>query len=231
MKIKIRTKTNESTIHKSLLDSCVTPITPFKPSTRLLSPSNNANGLSNRCLLLSAVIHILISIALIALFIKALIEPMLYADLLCYTQDLFGNKRPCNLRNDELTQVYSTSIANLIDELWHSEEYIVCIILVCASIIFPCMHIINNLRLVFQSNTNINIGKDANFKHWSTSIIFIYLNKLSMIYIFGCILLYVNVVFHFPRTIKLHTSKTKASMDYISRHPPRRSELQCIRKL
>ena len=180
-----------SFVPKSFADSAVTPIAPFKPSTRLLSKSKANSGLCTQCLLLSALIHVIIGITLIVLYIEALIQPIFYANLLCYAEDLLGNQAPCNLQTKELMTVYSTSIIAIIHDLWCSEEIMVSILFLCASIVFPMIHIINNFRLIFEQNTAIKL--QSNHKSFYSSIFFICLNKLSMIYPFGCILLYVSL--------------------------------------
>eukprot|EP01084_Bolivina_argentea_P114076 203195_1 len=168
----------------------ITPITPFKPSTRLLSPRKNDNGLSTRCLLTYALIHMAISITLIVLYVEAFMQDFIHATLLCY-QEHNGITSPCNEQNQQLTTVYTTSIFNIVTNSWNRKNYHISVILLFLSFIFPFIHIINNLFMAFKQNTSIKVNTNQSLCSGIRAvvpIIFVCLNKLPLLYVFGCIL-------------------------------------------
>ena len=144
-------------------------------------PDNpNQRNINSRICLIA---HIGVAVTLTALYILALIENIINANLLCFTENsLTRHEIPCDLSDKKLTTVYHTSILRLISDTWNSKDYYIAITLLLLSLLSPCIQIVNNLRLVFKLNAFIKS------KSLCSSIAFTLLNKLPMAYLFGCIL-------------------------------------------
>eukprot|EP01083_Nonionella_stella_P017549 49107_1 len=165
----------------------VTPITPFRPSSNLFwIPVKNNNGVSTQCVFSYIAVHATISITLIVLYIQALTQPAIHANLLCYSQNtLTSITMPCDLKDKELITVYTTSILNIITSFWSSKDYHLSILLFSVSLVFPLLLIMHNLRIAFKQNTSIQVTKTQSL---CSSIVFECLNKLCMLYVFACVL-------------------------------------------
>ena len=82
----------------------------------------------------------------------------MHANWLCYIDNpLTNTQTPCNGRDDLIATVYNTSLLDIMKDTWSSKDYHISIILFCTSFIFPFFHIMNNLRLAFKQNSNIQV--------------------------------------------------------------------------
>lgn len=146
-----------------------------------------------------ASLHMLIATALVLLFVLALTQDIMYANLLCYTEStLTGTITPCNLSDSELRRVYETSILDLVTDCWSSGDYHISLLLLSLSLVFPLSHIVNNLRLALKQNASIEVSNS----HSTTlccSVLFEYAHKLCMAYLFSCIL-FINALFQSSET-------------------------------
>ena len=152
-----------------------------QPFTRLLPSSPKPPGLAKYSVSGFYVLHIIIAVALSVLYFEALFQRLLVADLLCYNTTTIGgtaNTTPCNLHDETLSTVYELSIWKIVSECWSSRDYHIALALLCLSILFPIMHILNNLHAEFHRS-----------RFSKCSVITEYLHKLSAFYIFASILL------------------------------------------
>ena len=124
-----------------------------EPLTRLLPSSPKSPGLAKYSVSSFYVLHIIIAVALSVLYFEALFQRLLVADLLCYNTTTIGwtaITTPCNLHDETLSTVYELSIWKIVSECWSWGDYYIALALLCLSILFPIMHILNNLHAEFH---------------------------------------------------------------------------------